>query len=231
MSDTPKPPYLEKTDKRGDLQVWIVDGAYVRGHIDEEFTNFGQHYRYPYIPADEFWIDREAENNERRFFIDHLLVEHRLMAQGKSYGDALEQADLEERKERRRAGDLRKLTGHGKKLPDGRDVHERLWKTLENGVSVWIVNGRLVRSAFDIDFTAGGHDHVYEFVPRGEVWIDNDIAETERGYVLLHELHERNHMEQGMSYDKAHAESSRLECHCRHHPDELHDALASEGWA
>ena len=231
MTNTPKPPYLEKTDKRGDLQVWIVDGAYVRGHIDEEFTNFGQHYRYPYIPADEFWIDREAENNERRFFIDHLLVEHRLMAQGKSYGDALEQADLEERKERRRAGDLRKLTGHGKKLPDGRDVHERLWKTLENGVSVWIVNGRLVRSAFDIDFTAGGHDHVYEFVPRGEVWIDNDIAETERGYVLLHELHERNRMEQGMSYDKAHAESSRLECHCRHHPDELHDALASEGWA
>jgi hypothetical protein len=231
MTDALKPPYLEKVDKRGELQVWIVDGAYVRGHIDEEFTNFGQHYRYPYIPNNELWIDREAENDERKFFIDHLLVERRLMAQGKSYGEALEQADLEERKERRRAGDLRKLTGHGQKLPDGHDVHERLWKTLENGVKVWIVNGRLVRSVFDIDFTAGGHDHVYEFVPHGEVWIDNDIIEPERGYVLLHELHERNRMEQGMSYDNAHAESSRLECHCRHHPDELHDALAGEGWA
>ena len=70
--------------------MWIVDGAYIRGHIDEEFTNFGQHYRYPYIPADELWIDREAEDDERRFFIDHLLVEHRLMAQGMSYGEALE---------------------------------------------------------------------------------------------------------------------------------------------
>ena len=96
---------------------------------------------------------------------------------------------------------------------------------------MWIVNGRLVRSVFDIDFTAGGHDHVYEFVPSGEVWIDNDIVEPERGYVLLHELHERNRMEEGMPYSKAHAESSRLEYHCRHHPDELHDALAAEGWA
>ena len=92
-----KPPYLEKADKRGDLQVWIVDGSYVRGHIDEEFTNFGQHYRYPYIPADELWIDREAEDDERRFFVDHLLVEHRLMAQGMPYERAIEAADREER--------------------------------------------------------------------------------------------------------------------------------------
>ena len=226
-----KPPYLEEAEKRGDLQVWIVDGSYVRGHIDEEFTNFGQHYRYPYIPADELWIDREAEDDERRFFVDHLLVEHRLMSQGMAYEKAVEAADREERKERRRAGDVRKLTRHGRKLPDGKDVHERLWKKLENGVSVWIVSGRLVRSAFDIDFTAGGHDHVYEFVPANEVWIDGDIGQSERGYVLLHELHERNRMADGAPYSKAHAESSRLEYHCRHHPDELHDALAAEGWA
>ena len=231
MAESLKPPYLEEAEKRGDLQVWIVDGSYVRGHIDEEFTNFGQHYRYPYIPADELWIDREAEDDERRFFVDHLLVEHRLMSQGMSYERAIEAADREERKERRRAGDVRKLTRRGQKLPDGKDVHERLWKKLENGVSVWIVSGRLVRSAFDIDFTAGGHDHVYEFVPANEVWIDSDIGQSERGYVLLHELHERNRMADGAPYSRAHAESSRLEYHCRHHPDELHDALAAEGWA
>jgi hypothetical protein len=116
------------------------------------------------------------------------------------------------------------------KLPDGHDVHERLWKKLENDLAVWIVNGRLVRSVFDIDFTAGGHDYVYEFVPPNEVWIDDAIEDFERGYVLLHELHERNRMATGVSYSKAHAESSRLEYHCRHHPDELHDSLATEGW-
>jgi hypothetical protein len=231
MAESLKPPYLRKDSERGDYQIWIVDGAYIRGHIDEEFTNFGQHYRYTYIPEKEFWIDEEAEHDERRFFIEHLLMENDLMTKGASYGDALAQADRVERRERRRAGDIRKLTHNGKDLLDPKTVHERLWKKLENGVSVWIVNGRLVRSAFDIDFTAGGHDHVYEFVPEGEVWIDDAIEEKERGFVLLHELHERNRMGNGIPYSKAHAESSHIEFRCRHHPDELHDALADEGWA
>lgn len=226
-----KPVYIEKIDERGNIQVWIVDGAYIRSHIDEEFVNFGQHYRYPYIPLNKFWIDREAEHDERQFFIDHLLVENRLMAAGLPYEKALPKADQVERKERRRAGDISFLTHHGRKLPDLTGVHERLWKKLGNGVSVWIINGRLVRSVFDIDFTEGGHDRVYEFVPENEVWIDDAIFESERGYVLLHELHERNLMAGGLPYDKAHAESSRLEYFCRHHPDELHDKLIAEGWA
>jgi hypothetical protein len=231
MADSLKPPYLHKDDKIGDLQVWIVDGSYIRGHTDEEFTNFGQHYRYSYIPQNELWIDQEAQQDEHRFFIEHLLVEHNLMSKGMPYEKAIVQADQAERKERRRSGDVRKITHNGKQLPNADAVHDHLWKTLENGVQVWIVNGRLVRSVFDIDFTAGGHDHVYEFVPRGEVWIDDDITEKERGLVLLHELHERNQMAKGMPYSKAHAESSHLEFRCRHHPDELHDALAAEGWA
>ena len=231
MPSSLKPPYIQKIEERGDLAVWTVDGSYIRGHIDEDFTNFGQHYRYQYIPENELWIDQEAEHDERQFFIDHLLAEHRLMASGTPYEQALVAADREERKERRRAGDVSHLTHRGQKLPDGKDAHERLWKKLENNLSVWIVNGRLVRSVFDIDFTEGGHDYVYEFVPQNEVWIDDALVEPERGYVLLHELHERNRMASGWPYHKAHAESSRLEYRCRHHPDELHDALAAEGWA
>ncbi|MCX7049494.1 MAG: hypothetical protein NTX50_28920 [Candidatus Sumerlaeota bacterium] len=231
MTNALKPPYLSKCEDAGGLHVFIVDGSFIRGHIDEEFTNFGQHYRYHYIPQNELWIDQEGDSNERKFFIEHLLVEHRLMEKGMPYDKALIEANKTERKERRRAGDVRKLTHSGQKLPESKDVHERLWKKLENGISVWIVNGRLVRSVFDIDFTAGGHDYVYEYVPQKEVWIDDDIEEFERGYVLLHELHERKRMAGGISYQKAHVESSHLEYHCRRHPDELHDALAAEGWA
>ena len=108
-----KLPYIEKIDERGNLQVWIVDGSYIRGHIDEEFTNFGQHYSFPYIPKDELWIEMETKTNERQFFIDHLLVEHRLMAQGVPYNKSLEEADRVERKERRHAGDVDRLTHHG----------------------------------------------------------------------------------------------------------------------
>jgi hypothetical protein len=54
----PKLPYIEKIDERGNLQVWVVDGSYIRGHIDEEFTNFGQHYSFPYIPKNKLWIEQ-----------------------------------------------------------------------------------------------------------------------------------------------------------------------------
>lgn len=41
MSVSLKLPYLGKMDERGYLQVWIVDGSYIRENIEEEFTNFG----------------------------------------------------------------------------------------------------------------------------------------------------------------------------------------------
>ncbi len=229
MAESLKPPYVRKVGQRGNITIWIVDGTYVRTHLDEEFTNFGQHYVFDCIPGNEFWLDREAKEDEQKFFIQHLLIEHRLMAKGVEYNDALEAADRAEAAERKKAGDIRKLT-RGSSLPDLSRVHVRLWKTLTSGVTVWVVDGRLVRSVFDIDFTEGGHDHVYEFVPENEVWIDNDLDERERPYVLLHELHERNLMEKGWTYDKAHEDSSKIEYHCRHHPNELHDALAKEGW-
>ena len=230
-ADGMEPPYLRKLDDRGGVAVWEVDGGYVRTHLDEEFTNFGQHYRFPFIPKDELWLDREGDPDEQSFFVEHLLVERRLMAKGMPYEKAIVEADRVERKYRRRAGDIARLTQRGRRLPEGVQAHKRLWKTLENGVSVWIVDGRLVRSVFDIDFTAGGHDYVYEFVLENEVWIDDDVEEDERGFVLLHELHERNLMAKNWPYSKAHHDSSRIEYHCRQNPDELHDYLAEEGWA
>ena len=53
MSTKRKLPSLEKIDERRNPEVWVVDGAYIRNHIDEEFTNFGQHYSFPYIPKNE----------------------------------------------------------------------------------------------------------------------------------------------------------------------------------
>ena len=231
MAEEFKPPYVKKLDERGDLKIWVVDGIYVRCYIDEEFTNFAQHNQFSFIPKGELWIDRATKSDEQQFYIDNMLVMHRLTAKGVSYDKALAAAELEERRERHRAGDVRHMTDHGHKLPKGKDVHLQLWKKLKNGVSVWIIDGRLVRSVFDIEFTEGGHDHVYEFIPSKEVWIDNDVEKKERPYILVHELHERNLMAKGWSYDKAHADSSRLEYRCRHHPDQLHDALIKEGWS
>jgi hypothetical protein len=230
MQLTLKPPYVKKLDERGDLKIWIADGDYIRGHIEEEFTNFAQHNQFPFIPKGELWIDQATNTDDQKFYIDNMLVMNRLTAKGVPYDEALAAAEQEERKERRRSGDVKLLAHHGHRLPEGKDVHLRLWKKLQDGISVWIVNGRLVRSIFDIEFTEGGHDLVYKFVSSKEVWIENDDEEKERLYILVHELHERGLMAKGWSYDKAHADSSRLEYRCRQHPDQLHNALAKEGW-
>jgi hypothetical protein len=228
MPRKPRPPYLKRIAQRGAITIWRVDGSYIRTHRDEEFSNYGHHNSFPFIPKNQFWVD-EASPDEDKFFIHHLLVEYRWYKKGLSQDEARQKANASELRLRQKTGDVQRLT-RGGKLPDPEQVHIELWKKLEVPVSVWIVNGRLVRSVFDIDFTEGGHGHVYEYIPQDEVWIDNDVTDAERPYVLLHELHERHLMAQGWDYDRAHADSSRLEKRCRRHPEQLHRSLSKEGW-
>lgn len=222
-------PYLRQVRSEGSIAIWIVDGAYVRKNIDREFCNFGHHYTFKRVPQREIWLDHETDPDEESFFIAHALTERGMMAKGKSYEDALAAANLRERKMRARSPDVRKVL-RSRDVVDPSFVHVRLWKSIPGEVDIWYVEGRMVRGVFDLEFSGGGHDYVYEFVPRGEVWIDNDISASETSYVLFHELHERNLMAKGMSYDDAHEDASRLEYYYRHHPNELHDALKVEGW-
>jgi len=222
-----KKAYIKKLDRIGPITVWIVDGRQVRKSMDEEFTNFGQHYRFRFIPTNEFWIDREFGPGEQQFFIDHLLVEHRLMASGISYDRALKRADAVEKKERRKTELIREIASL--KEPGIVDsVHKLQLKKYSRQVKVWVVKGELVRGLFFVDFTEGGHDKVYRFVPENEVWLDDDLSPQERRYVLLHELHERHLMTQGWSYGRAHRDASKVEYHCRSHPGDLEVYLRRE---
>ena len=86
-----KKPYIKKYKQVSKFTVWIVDGKYIRTNIDEEFTNFGHHLIFSFIPKNEFWIDHEfGESEEAQYYIDHMLIENRLMAQGKSFYDFYE---------------------------------------------------------------------------------------------------------------------------------------------
>ena len=228
-NDRLKGAYLKKVGHMGGVTVWTVNGMYVRTNLDEEFTNFGHHYSFSFIPPNEFWLDREAVPNERDFYIHHMVKEYGLMARGVPYDSALDAADSLEARERLSAGDRNKVLTRSGAIDTSR-VHRKLWKKLASGLRVWIVDGRLVRSVFFTDFTEGGHDRVYPFVPRGEVWIDDDLLNEERPFVLLHELHERALMATGLTYDAAHERSSLLESSCRRHPEELPGALRREGW-
>jgi len=221
-------PYIRKYDNRGDFVIFIVDGNYIRTNLDDQFTNFGQHYQFKFIPLLEFWLDEEAAPDEMEFYIDHLLVEHKLMAQGVPYEDAIVKSDQVERTERKKLKISRDLKGN-LILPKNSKIHIHIYKKLSNDITVWIVDGRLVRNKLDIDFTEGGHDFVYDYVPKNEVWIDNDLKLHEIDYILLHELYERNLMSKGMGYLQAHTRASRVETYCRHHPDKLYEHLQKEG--
>lgn len=222
-------PRLKKIGRRGKLTIWTVDGNFIRSQVDREFTNFGQHFRFPFIPQDELWIDVERKPDERRFFIDHLLTEWRLMKAGKPYGAATDAGQAKELSERKKAGDMARLSNEQGQLESER-VHLRLLGRVTDNVGVWLVNARLVRSGFYNDFTEGGHDLVYRFIPANEVWLDNDLVLKERELVLLHELYERRLMSRGAGYREAHRKASRLEWQNRHRSERPAEFLKRLGW-
>lgn len=224
-----KKPYLKKIDNISGLRIWLVDGQYIRNHIDKEFTNFGQHYRFKFIPVTELWIDKENDPGEEKYFIDHLLVEHKLMAQGLNYEQALDKADVAERRERSRSRIVKQWSKKNNIELIVRKIHQKLIPIYSIAqVKTWLVDGQTVRDFFYIDFTEGGHDLVYPFVPTGEIWLDNDNNPAELKFIFLHELHERNLMLRGWTYDKAHRNSSCLEYSCRQHPNLIDKKIAQE---
>jgi hypothetical protein len=177
----------------------------------------------------EFWIDKQYSADESNYFLDHMILEWHLMNDGKSYNFALEKADALEIKERKKSELMKKEEKIKTLLESG--VPKNLYKekvTENEGVTVWVVKGELVRDLFFIDFTEGGHHFVYDFVPFKEVWIDDELNPTERGFVLLHELHERYLMYTGTAYPHAHHSSSIIEYKCRRDPAQLNSRMDIE---
>jgi len=191
--------HVQKLFDVGEFQVWAVDGEAIRNELDANFTNFAQHYCCKYVPEHEFWIDQD-DVDEADFYVTHMAAEFVLMKDGMSYDDALDIADEVESAERAKSDKARDWNG------DPKDVDEVKLEKFEtrDGIDIWLVDGELVRNFFDVEFTEGGHDLIYPFIPQGEVWIDDDVNDGEREYVVIHELSERGHMNKGLTYNQAH---------------------------
>jgi len=229
MPDEVKVPYIKKLETVEDFDVWEVDGEYIRNKVNREFTNFGQHYSFDFIPTKEFWIDKQHGADETDFFINHMIVEWNMMRNGSKYDDALTVADTLEKRERSKSDLIKKLE---KKVSSiSAQVPKEVYKEkLEKfkGVEVWVVSGEAVRGLYFIDFTEGGHHFVYDFIPLNEVWIDDDLSSKERDFVILHELHERYLMSTEMDYNHAHRSSSIVEYKCRTNEKLLKEAIDAE---
>ena len=118
----------------------------------------------------------------------------------------------------------------------GQPPYIRIYGASDN-LTIYIVDGRYIRDNIYIDFTEGGNDEVYggadpdkpSFIPKGEIWIDNKNMD-EAGFILLHELTERNHMQAGEDYDTAHDAANVQEQAARDKPDKLVELLKVQGW-
>ncbi|MFA5999861.1 MAG: hypothetical protein WC783_02680 [Candidatus Paceibacterota bacterium] len=180
------------------INIWLVDGGMIRKELEPDFTNFGHSFRYKFVPKNEFWIDKSVLKNELPFFIYRLFLEYDLMGKGMPYEKAYDIAENNER-------ELRNINQKNTK-----DVHIKLIKKYKD-IEIWLVDGEVVRDEYDINFTEGGHDLVYDYIPYNEIWIDNSLIKSEIPVTILHEIYERELMSNGYSYDDAHDEALKLE--------------------
>jgi hypothetical protein len=98
--------YRSFYDRKGGMAIWIVDGTKVRRDLDGDFCFAGNDKLYRFVPPGEIWVDAAISVEELPFTIHHELWLRKLMAQGKSYGDAYEIALAKQMDERDRQSRL-----------------------------------------------------------------------------------------------------------------------------
>ena len=227
---------------RGLFEIYTVDGEAIRGEpsigADIDFTNWGEHYRFPFMPKYDIWIDQAAlaaAPEDEGIFIDAAMYEWRLMAAGAKYDDVWQRVEHYEAKERRkRQGPIEAKPSAPAEIPA--ELYLGTLGVLSDGTVVKLVHTKTVQDTYDDDFTEGGHWRVYKFIPGpvdgrpGEEWIGDDIFPQERGYLVVHETDEDYWMAHGLKYDAAHKKASELEWFCRHHPEQLAKILEQLGF-
>jgi len=211
--------------KKNGYDIWIVDGYKVRHKIYNSFLYGGNEQRYPFNPKGEIWIDNALSCEEFEMTLIHELNERHLMAKyGWTYVKAHDSSLRLEVKTRRNyeticrahEASLRKVgvTDHDnskeiKDIPDSillQNIY-RLPVGKRNGISIWIVDGYLIRKNIFPDFGFSGNDLSCHFIPPKEIWIDGQISCEETEYSINIELMERQEIIKGKSYSDAYEDA------------------------
>lgn len=92
------------------LEIFAVDGTYVRNHFFSDFVQGGNGYRYRFCPKDELWIDWSTPKSEWKYVLFHECYETQRMREGRTYDSAHEGARrIEDRMRKRdRPGEARR---------------------------------------------------------------------------------------------------------------------------
>jgi hypothetical protein len=200
-------------DTYGKYKVYYVNGEAVRSisQSANEFIDFAIHDHFPdIIPKNEIWIDEIVKRpNDLLVFISQCLYEQKLIDRKEkdTYKKALKMA-----KKTREI--LDGLPFHPNK-PVSKKIYISKYGTIDDGIdkiTVWLVNGEIVRDEFKTDYVEGGNDAVYKWIPKNEIWIEDTMLPEEIPLIIIHEFVERELMKyKKMSYNKAHAIASKVD--------------------
>jgi predicted double-glycine peptidase len=183
------------------VDAFAMRNLYPDFDVLEEFSPSLQHGKsapQPYIPKNEIWIDR-AFKKETPFLLRVRRAEKKLRSRA-GRGRLSEKKLLEVR-----AALERQFATPGRVPPFV--IRSKKMGTL----TVRSVRGEIIRRHVDPWFVFGGHDLVYDYVPKNEVWIDARQDPRDVPFTFFHELHERKSMARGLDYPHAHALASEAE--------------------
>lgn len=189
----------------GNISIYRVDGEQVRSISSamEEFNESASHQIIDEIPENEGWVEDTVSADELPFILHGLLV-------GIQQGD-YDAGEKAEKAERAKALPSK----HGKAgKPDPGTSVRRLGSLF--GIEFHLIDAKVVRDQYKVDFALGGNHGAYDWVPEDEIWLDATIRPNEMPFVALHEFYERFKMlEHKWTYNKAHAAASAIEWKAR----------------
>lgn len=73
---------------KANINIWMVDGKFIRDNTDIEFEEAGHSERYDFIPDNEVWIDHSLPVDDIYNYLLHELKERALMLGGMDYDTA-----------------------------------------------------------------------------------------------------------------------------------------------
>lgn len=171
------------------MKVAFVDAYKIRQTLDTDFNVIHTHETDPtqyspkfYIPKGEVWIDHRFKK-EAKYLLKVEL--DWFAAKNGPYHELREKVNALVRKNGKPPKFIRK-------------------SSKKDDLMIRYVDGSIIRRYIDPQFVCGGHGLVYDYVPKGEIWVDVLMDKRDIGPVTTHEITEYRLMQDGLDYDRAH---------------------------
>lgn len=207
---------IKKLGTISGVDIYVVDATKIRKTVNIDFTNWGSNEFQEYVPKNQIWIDSVINADEIQFFVQHALNVKKDMASGSSLENASINANKKEIIQRNR---LYKPNGEVKLKP----------LLQASKLKVFSVDGFAVRNNYDIEYAMGGHDLIYSYIPQNEIWLEDTYKDADEWpFIFLHELFERNHMQDHEQYTLAHSEANQVELDARLNPRKLKQLIRKQ---